>query len=135
MSGTPFQLVQRNRAGGFTFVEILAAMVFLGILMPVVISAITVSNQAGVLAERSTNALQLGENQLNELLITQTWISGSSRGDFGQEWPGYRWELQRRAWDLDDAMTELTMTVLFPAQGRERQVALTTLADETATQP
>jgi type II secretory pathway pseudopilin PulG len=136
MSGTGFQLTLRRPAtSGFTFVEVLAALVFLGILMPVVLSALTVSNQAGMLADRSTSALQLAENQLNELLVTQTWLSGSSRGDFGPAWPGYRWELQRRTWPLDEVMTELTITVFFQAQGRERHVALTTLANETELQP
>jgi len=40
----------------FTFVEVLAAMVFMGILMPVVISALTLSNRAAVTAERSAMA-------------------------------------------------------------------------------
>lgn len=123
--------MSRSRTAAFTFVEVLAALVFLGILMPVVISALTISNQTGMLADRSTTALQLAENELNELLVTQTWLSGSSRGDFGQQWPGYRWELQRRTWPSDEVMTELTLTVFFQAQGRERQVALTTLANET----
>ena len=135
MSNPRFQLVLRPRRAGFTFVEVLAALVFLGILMPVVISALTVSNQAGMLANRSTSALQLAENQLNELVLTQTWLSGASRGDFGPDWPGYRWELQRRSWPLDEAMTELTVTVFFQAQGNERQIALTTLASETELQP
>ena len=135
MSNSRFHLVHHHSRAGFTFVEVLAALVFLGILMPVVISALTVSNQAGVLANRSTSALQLAENQLHELLVTQTWNSGASRGDFGLAQPGYRWELQRRSWPLDEAVTELTITVFFQAQGNERQIALTTLASETELQP
>ncbi len=118
---------------GFTFVEVLAALVFLGILIPVVISALTVANRAAVVAERSTIAVQLGENRLNELMLAAAWTTAESRGDFGQEWPGYRWELKRQDWQ-SGAMTELTLEVFFPVQGQEHEVRLTTLTNESVKQ-
>jgi type II secretory pathway pseudopilin PulG len=118
---------------GFTFVEILAAMAFLGILIPVVISALTVSNRAAVVAERSTVAVQLGENRLSELMLEDAWTTAESRGDFGQEWPGYRWELKRQDWQ-SGAMTELTLDVFFVVQGQEHDVRLSTLTNESLKQ-
>jgi type II secretory pathway pseudopilin PulG len=118
---------------GFTFVEVLAAMVFLGILIPVVISALTVSNRAAVVAERSTIAMQLGENRLSELMLEDAWTTAESRGDFGQEWPGYRWELKRQDWQ-SGAMTELTLDVFFVVQGQEHEVRLSTLTNESLKQ-
>jgi len=120
-----------SRAAGFTFVEVLAALVFLGILMPVVISALLLSNRAGLIAERSTNAMQLAENRLGELLLPSAPGTGESRGDFGQEWPGYRWELTRGDWQSGSGMTELTMTAFFKVQGQEHDVRVTTLASPT----
>lgn len=119
-----------QRAAGFTFVEVLAALVFLGILMPVVISALMLSNRAGVVAERSTTAMQLAENRLNELSLSTA--TGETRGDFGASWPGYRWELTRADWQTGSGMTELTMTVFYQVQGQERSATLTTL-ESTAT--
>jgi type II secretory pathway pseudopilin PulG len=118
---------------GFTFVEVLAAMVFLGILIPVVISALMVSNRAAVVAERSTIAMQLGENRLSELMLQDAWTTAESRGDFGQEWPGYRWELKRQDWQ-SGAMTELTLDVFFAVQGQEHDVRLSTLTNESLKQ-
>ena len=117
--------------GGFTLIEVLAAMVFLGILMPVVISALLVSNRAAVVAERSTVAVQLGENRLNELLLGNAWSSGETRGEFGDDWPGYRWEMRKATWQTT-SMTELTLDVYFQVQGREHDVQLSTLASESA---
>lgn len=122
------------RRAGFTFVELLAAMAFLAILMPVVVSALLVSNRAAVIAERSTIAMQLGENRLNEMMLDGAWSSESGRGDFGEQWPGYRWELSKAAWEESSAMTELTLDVFYTVQGIERDLRLTTLVSESLTE-
>jgi type II secretory pathway pseudopilin PulG len=121
----------RRRA--FTFVEMLAAMAFLGILIPVVVSALMVSNRAATVAERSTIAMQLGENRLSEMMLDDAWSSESSKGDFGTDFPGYRWEMKQADWE-SGAMTELTLEVFFPVQGREQSIRLSTLVNESLTQ-
>ena len=117
---------------GFTFVEMLAALAFLGILIPVVVSALLVSNRAAIVTERSTIALQLGENRLNEMMLADDWTSESGRGDFGEQWPGYRWELTKTDWETG-AMTELALDVFYPVQGTEHSVRLSTLVNESLT--
>ncbi len=121
--------VSSNQA--FTFVEVLAALAFLGILMPVLIAALMLSNRAAVVAERSSVAAQLGENQLGQLLVGNAWASGSARGDFGPDYPGYRWELAQSNWAGDAAMTELALRVYFQVQGGEQNISLSTLASQT----
>ena len=62
-------IARKNRKiAGFTFVEILASMLFLTILIPTVLGALAISNRASVVSERSAVAMQLAENRLNELL-------------------------------------------------------------------
>ncbi len=122
-----------SRRSAFTFVEMLAAMAFLGILIPVVLSALMASNRAGVMAERSTIAMQLGENRLNELTLGGEWSSAESRGDFGTDRPGYRWELAKNSWQ-NGAMTELQLDVFFQVQGGEHDVRMSTLVNESLTQ-
>ncbi len=121
-----------NRRAAFTFVETLAAMAFLGLLIPVLVAALHVASGAGSAAERSTIAMQLGENRLNELTLGGEWSSAESRGDFGTDWPGYRWELTKADWP-SGAMTELGLGVFFTVQGREREVRLSTLVSDSAT--
>ncbi len=118
---------------GFTFVEMLASMAFLGILIPVVVSALMVSNRAAGMAERSTIAAQLGENRLGEMMLADAWTSESGRGEFGESWPGYRWEMKQADWNAG-AMTELTMDVFYTVQGREQSVRLSTLVNTSLTQ-
>ena len=120
---------RRRILTGFTFVEVLAALAFLGILVPVVVSALMVSNRAAEVAERSIVAAQLGENRLNEMIVESSWSSAGTRGDFGQDWPGYRWQLTQTSWTTG-SMTELTMDVFFPVQGREQSIRLGTLASQ-----
>jgi type II secretory pathway pseudopilin PulG len=120
------------RRDAFTLVEILAALAFLGILMPAVISALLVSNRAAVLAERRAIAAQLAENELSEMLLADAWRSAGSQGNFGTVWPGYRWQLEKNTWNSGTGMlTELTMDVFFTVQGGEQSLQLSTLASSS----
>ena len=121
----------RSRAG-FTFAEVLAAMVFLGVLIPVVIEGLTLANRGALVTERKSVATRLAANVLNEFVVTRSWNSGQSRGEFGSDWPGYSWELQTSLWS-EDAMTELTVIVRYPVQGRDYEARLSTLVDDSTT--
>ena len=120
----------KSACAAFTFVEVLAAMVFLGILMPVVISALLTANRVSVAAERSTIAAQLAENKLGELMIGDAWSSESASGDFGAEWTGYRWQLSKPSWQTGE-MTELTLDVFYKVQGNEHSARLSTLVSSS----
>ncbi len=127
----------RHRRAGFTFVEVLAAMLFLAIVVPAIVTALTLSNRASEMTDRGTTAGQLAENKLNEMLIGNAWQGASSTGgDCGADFPGYRWELTQEPWEGDSAaaMTQLKVSVLFQTQGTEHSVTLTTLVNtQTAT--
>ena len=118
------------RRAGFTFAEVLAAMLFLAILVPAVVQGLSLANRAAVLAERKAAAVQLAERQLNTMLLNDAWVSSDVRGTFGEAWPLFRWELERGAWREDD-MNQLTLRVWFPVQGVEHSVTLTTLVDDS----
>ena len=115
---------------GFTFAEVLAAMVFLAILVPVLIEGLTLANRAATVAKRTATAMQLGENRLNELLLNRLWATAPARGDFGVDWSQYRYEVIRGNWPMD-RMVELTVRVTFEVQGHEHEVRLTTLVDDS----
>jgi type II secretory pathway pseudopilin PulG len=117
------------RRAGFTFVEILASLAFLAILVPVIMGALALANRMAVTADRTNNAVQLGENQLAQLLVGNAWQSGGNSGDFGPDFPGYSWTLEQTPWpqDTNNAMLQLTLHVSFTVQARPREVQLTTL--------
>lgn len=122
------------RAGrrAFTFVEILAALAFLAILVPVIVSGLTVANRASIVSERSAIAAELAENKLNELLLNDAWATSEASGNFEPDMPGYRWEMSKGNWEVDN-MIDLRVDVLFTVQGRPHSVRLNTLVSQPTT--
>jgi len=118
---------------GFTLVEILAALFFLAISIPAILGALSLSSRAAEIAERTSLAGELAENELSELVIAQT-ANGSlpqSRGEF-PEYPGYRWDVTQETGNLSPTET-LTIHVYFMVQGKERSIDLSTLISGTTT--
>lgn len=122
-------LKRRSRRAGFTLAEVLAAMFFLAIVIPVVAQGMALANRAGVMAERSREAAQLADRVLTEMTVTGDWQLGEQEGDFEPDYPGYRWELTVDAWPLD-VMNELTVKVTFQVQGEDSSISLSTLVSE-----
>jgi len=118
----------------FTLVEILATLGFLGLVIPVTLRAVQMASRAGEVSERSVIAEQLGENKLGELMLANAWTTAESRGTFGDDRPGYRWELKRNDWQ-SGAMTELDLDVFFPVRGHEESLRLSTLVNEQLVPP
>jgi len=121
---------------GFTFVEVFAAMIFLAILVPAIVEGLSIANKASETAERGAIAGELAENKMNDALVEQTWQTApNTSGDFGTDWPGYRWEMSQQTWDQDNVntVTELNVEVYFPVQGKEHSFVLTTLVSGTTT--
>ena len=120
----------------FTFVEVLAALLFLAVVVPAVVTALTVSNRASEITDRGNLASELAENKLNELLTDNAWQSAGSTGSgtFGDDLPGYHWEMTADSWatDTTNAVSELRVEVFYPVQGKERSVRLTTLVNPSA---
>ena len=119
----------RSRAG-FTFAEVLAALVFMAIVIPVVLQGISIANRAGVGAERKEIAVQLAANMLNQLSISNLWQTAQASGTFEQDYPGYAWSMQQQAWP-DGEMQQLTLEVTYPLQGGIFAVELSTLVDDS----
>ena len=87
-------MAERRKTGGFTLAEILAAMLLMAIVIPVALQGMMIANRAGVVAERRQMAARLADNLLTELVLTEDWRDADDEGDFGEDWPGYRWALE-----------------------------------------
>jgi Tfp pilus assembly protein PilV len=126
----------RRRPGGFTFVEVLAALLFLAIVVPAIVEALTLANRASVMAERHAIAGELAENKLAELVVDNNWTNApGNSGDFGAGSPGYRWQMTTNNWAADtiNQMTELAVDVYYTVQGRQYNVHLVTLVAQPTT--
>jgi Tfp pilus assembly protein PilV len=111
----------------FTLAEVLAAMLFLAIVIPTAVEALHVSSLAGEVAARKGAAARIADRILNESLVMTNWNNGVQNGTVSEGALDFRWTLSSQAWP-QDAMQLLTAQVTFQAQGKDYSVKLSTLA-------
>jgi prepilin-type N-terminal cleavage/methylation domain-containing protein len=119
---------------GFTLVEMLAAMLFMAIVIPVALQGLRIASRAGAVAARKGVAVQLADSKLNELIVTGQWHNSGQGGACGAEWPGYQWTVKNEAWGGDTTLNGLrliTVEVTYPVQGQNYNVHLSTVLPDT----
>ena len=119
-----------KRRHGFTLVEVLAALVFMAIVIPVAMKALGVANRAGEVSYRKAAAARIGERVLNEMLITSQFQGLSQNGVAYEGQQQYSWTIRSEPW-TQDAMMLVSIQVLFAVQGRDYDVHLSTLVSNT----
>jgi prepilin-type N-terminal cleavage/methylation domain-containing protein len=127
-----------QRAAGFTLVEVLAALAFLAFVIPAIVQGLTLSNRAGVIAERSGLAGEFAQNKMSELLTGDAWSNApNTSGDFGAGASGYHWKMSTDNWPADSSnpMTELAVDVSYQVQGQSFNVHLSTLVSQPSASP
>ena len=122
------------RRRGLTLVEVLATIVMISIILPAAMQGISICTSTSVVARQRSESAALAEAKLSELLATGEWQYGAMSGDFGEEWPEYRWSGGASAWSADPTMTELYVRVTWTSRRQEREVVLTTLVYQADSQ-
>ena len=117
----------RRLNAGFTFVELLATIVLIAVILPVAMRGIGLCTRLAGQSRKTIEAASLAKTKLTELMAADEWDSGSGTGDFGTDWPGYRWSTEVFNW-TDSIVSQVDLTVYWQAQGEEQSVTLTTLA-------
>ncbi len=118
---------RKPRVGAaFTLVEVLATMAFASILLPTVVQGISLCLSTAGLARQEAQASALAHSKLSELLATGDYLSGSISGDFGTDWPEFRWQAQLTNWD-NVLLNQFQVTVSWKARGVDREVSVSTL--------
>jgi len=117
----------KSRAAGFTLAEVLAALLFLAIVIPAAIEAMHVASLAGDVAARKGAAARVADRILNESIVQTNWGGGGQSGTFSEAGSDFRWTLTTSQWP-QDTMQLLTAEVKFSAQGKDYSVKLSTLA-------
>ena len=121
-----------NRAcAGFTLAEVLAALLFMAIVIPVAMQGLMIASRAGSVSERKAVGARLAENKLNELIVTGQWQSSAQKGTIEEGRLSYPWRLQAEPWSEDGAMRVITVHVSVPVQGQDYDVQVSTLVDAT----
>lgn len=116
----------QRRSNGFTFIELLATVVLIAIIMPVAMECIGLCTQMGGQSRKQIEAASLASTKLTELTASQDWETGGKSGEFGSDWPGYRWTADVSNW-TDSTLRQLDLTVLWQSQGRQHSITLSTL--------
>lgn len=120
-----------RRCGGFTLAEVLAALLFMAIVVPVAVEGLRLASRAGEVAIRKSVAARLAEQTLNELLVTGEWQRSGSGGEVRDGAIDYRWTLREEPWTIGN-LRLVTVEVLYPVQGQEFDVRLSTVVDPSA---
>src|ERR1051325_10328086 len=128
-ANAPIRRSALRRQAAFTLAEVLAALLFMAIVIPVAMQGLRIASRAGSVAERKAVGARLAERKLNELIVTGQWQSAAQKGTVREGLQEYQWQLQSEPWSEDGAMRQLTVQVDVPVQGREYPVAVSTLVD------
>ena len=118
----------RHRVHGFTLAEVMAAMLFLAIVIPAAVEALHVASLAGDVAARKGAAARIADRVLNESIVLTNWNNGVQSGTVSEGVLDFRWTLSSQPWQAD-TMELLTAEVKYQAQGKDYSVKLSTLAD------
>jgi type II secretory pathway pseudopilin PulG len=122
--------VKRAREA-FTLVEVLAALLFMGIVIPVAMEGLRIANRAGVVGQRKAAAARIAERVLNEAIITGQMRSAAGNGVAREGAVEYPWTMRAQAWPLD-TMRLLTVAVTYEVQAKKFEVSLSTLVDSAS---
>jgi len=117
-----------SHESAFTLAEVLAALLFLAIVIPAAVEALHVASLAGEVAARKGAAARVADRILNESIVMTNWNTGTQNGTVTEGAQEFRWTMTSQTWPVD-GMELLTAEVKYSAQGRDYSVKLSTLAN------
>ena len=106
----------------------MVALLFLAIVIPVAVKAISTASLAGEVAARKGAAARIADRVLNESIVLTNWNNGLQSGTAREGVLDFHWTLTSQAWP-EDTMQLLTAEVTYQAQGKDYSVKLSTLAN------
>ncbi len=125
---------ERTRArAGFTLAEVLAALAFMAIVIPVAISGVRLASLAGQVGVRKGIASRIADRVLNDWIVqaqSQGGPSSNLRGSVQEGTQEYRWSIRLEPWN-QDTMRLATAEVIYTLQGRDYDVHVSTLVDNS----
>ncbi len=129
---TDLQRHARNR--GFTLAEVLAALLFMAVLIPVTMHGVSVASRAGIMGQRKAAAARIAERVLDEQIFSNLIGVGTPQGTITEGDITYPWSLKIDPWTIDpqSGLEVITVDVQFDVQGNTYDIAVSTLYDPNA---
>jgi type II secretory pathway pseudopilin PulG len=125
---------RKRSTGGFTLAEVLAALLFMAIVIPAAVEGLHIASLAGTVAERKGEAARVAQRLLAESLVTTNWNQSVQNGMLAEGQRQFRWSLRNDPWNQDpnqDVVRLLSVEVTFAAQNRDYSVRMSTLVDSS----
>src|SRR5664279_6475220 len=107
---------RRRSIAGFTLAEVLAALMFMAIVIPVAIEGMHVASRAGTVSERKGEAARVAQRLLAENLVTTNLNQGVQGGTLTEGQREFNWTLHSDPWNQDpnqNVIHQLTVEVKF----------------------
>ena len=119
-----------HRIQAFTLAEVLAALAFMAIVIPVAVNGLRVANLAGQVGQRKAVAARIAERVLNERSVNGASQGTAQSGTVREGAEQYRWSIRTETWN-QDTMKLVTVQVTYPVQGQDYDVRVSTLASNS----
>jgi type II secretory pathway pseudopilin PulG len=116
--------------GGFTLAEVLAALLFMAIVIPVAVHGLQIASRAGEVAQRKAIAARIGERVMTEVVATRQVTMTNQRGTIQEGSTEYSYTTKIEQWDRE-VLRQLSVEVRFAVQGQDHFVRLATLLDSS----
>ena len=123
-----FTLAAKHARAAFTLAEVLAALAFMAIVIPVAMEGLQIANRAGQVGHRKATAARIADRVLNEVIVTGQWRTSTQGGTVQEGQQNYRWSLRSEPWQ-QGTMRVVTVQVTYPVQGENYDVNVSTLVD------
>ena len=123
-----------RRTAAFTLAEVLAALLFMAIVIPAAVEGLHIASRAGTMATRKGEAARVAQRLLTESLVATNWNQSVQSGTLVEGRRQFRWTMRNDAWNQDpnqNVIRLLSVEVIFTAQNRDYAVRLSTLVDSS----
>src|SRR6202142_3463355 len=91
----------KRALGAFTLAEVLAAMLFMAIVIPVALQGLRIASLAGEVGQRKLVAARIGNRVLNEMKVMGQLQSTSQNGTVTEGGVNYQWSIRSQLWTED----------------------------------
>jgi type II secretory pathway pseudopilin PulG len=115
------------RRRGFTLVEALAAIAIMMIIIPVILQGFILADSIAKTTKQTADATVLAQSQMERILATEDWMTGSTGGDETIDPIRYHWDALLSDYNGEQGVQTLKVTVTWDWHGRVKTVELATL--------
>jgi len=117
----------QSGVAAFTLLEMLVTMVLMAIGLTGAMSAVSENLRAARAASEYNTAALLAQSRLAELEYVDGALTtqGTDEGDFGEQYPGWRWEQDVEPAE-SDGLLQVTVTVYWGPENHEKSYTLVT---------